>query len=53
MKIKEVKTAFKIADVKFIKGSTKLEFEYLKNLKDENGRPLPQSILTENIARVY
>lgn len=49
----EVKTAFKIADVEFVAGSTKLNFNYLKNLKDENGKVLPQSILTQNVARVY
>ncbi|WP_139452223.1 type II restriction endonuclease [Campylobacter armoricus] len=53
MKISQVKTAFKIADVKFIEGSTKLNFNYLKDLKDENNNSLPQSILTENVARVY
>ena len=53
MKINEVKTAFKIADVQFFKGFTKLNFNYLKNLKDENGKDLPQKILSENVARVY
>ena len=53
MKISEVKTAFKIADVEFVAGSTKLNFNYLKNLKDENDNALPQSILTQNVARVY
>ncbi|TXE79020.1 type II restriction endonuclease [Campylobacter peloridis] len=53
MKISQVKTAFKIADVEFIEGSTKLNFNYLKDLRDENNNPLPQSILTENVARVY
>lgn len=53
MKISQVKTAFKIADVEFVKGSTKLNFNYLKDLKDENNNPLPQSILNENVARVY
>lgn len=53
MKISEVKTAFKIADVEFIEGSTKLNFNYLKSLKDENGKELPQKILRENVARVY
>jgi len=53
MKISEVKTAFKIADVAFVEGSTKLNFNYLKHLKDENNKPLPQSILTQNLARVY
>lgn len=53
MKIEQVKTAFKIADVCFVKGSTKLKFNYLKELKDENGKKLPQKILTENVARVY
>ncbi|WP_276882516.1 type II restriction endonuclease [Campylobacter cuniculorum] len=53
MKISEVKTAFKIADVEFVKGSTRLNFNYLKDLKDEKGKTLPQSILTQNVARVY
>lgn len=53
MKISEVKTAFKIADVQFVEGNTKLNFNYLKNLKDENGKELPQKILRENVARVY
>ncbi|AJC87019.1 type II restriction/modification enzyme [Campylobacter insulaenigrae] len=53
MRISQVKTAFKIADVEFIESSTKLNFNYLKNLKDENNNSLPQSILTENVARVY
>lgn len=53
MKISEVKTVFKIADVEFVAGSTKLNFNYLKELRDENGKALPQSILTQNVARVY
>ncbi len=53
MKIKQVKTAFKIADVEFVSGSTKLNFNYLKDLKDENGKVLSQKILSENVARVY
>lgn len=53
MKISKVKTAFKIADVEYVEGSTRLNFNYLKDLKDENGNALPQKILTENVARVY
>lgn len=53
MRIEQVKTAFKIADVEFVNGSTKLNFNYLKDLKDENGKALPQKILSENVARVY
>ncbi|EJB83365.1 type II restriction endonuclease [Helicobacter pylori Hp H-6] len=53
MHISEVKTAFKIADVEYVKDSTKLNFNYLKNLKDENNQPLSQNILTQNVARVY
>lgn len=49
MKISEVKMAFKIADVEFVAGSTKLNFNYLKELRDENGAILPQSILRDNI----
>ncbi len=36
MHISGVKTAFKIADVEYVKDSTKLNFNYLKDLKDEN-----------------
>jgi len=36
MKITEVNTAFKIADVELVKDSTKLKFKYLEDLKDEN-----------------
>ncbi|MCR4662721.1 MAG: hypothetical protein K5622_02390 [Endomicrobiaceae bacterium] len=53
MKITQVKTAFKIADVEWTKQSPKLTFNYLKVLKDEKGKVLPQSILTQNVARVY
>lgn len=53
MNITEVKTAFKIADVEIIPASAALKFVYLKNLKDECGNVLPQSILAENVARVY
>ncbi|EAJ4502448.1 restriction endonuclease [Campylobacter upsaliensis] len=53
MRIEQVKTAFKIADVEFVSGSTKLNFNYLKDLKDENGKALSQKILSENVARVY
>jgi len=53
MLIKDVKTAFKIADVHFIKNSTKLNFVYLPNIKDENNKPLPKDILTKNYSRVY
>ena len=53
MRIDQVKTAFKICDVKWNGQGTKLTFEYLKDLKDERGNSLPQSILRENLARVY
>ncbi|GAA7920015.1 hypothetical protein HpBT059_14470 [Helicobacter pylori] len=53
MHISEVKTAFKIADVEYVKDSTKLNFNYLKDLKDENNQSLSQNILTQNVARVY
>lgn len=39
--------------MEFVKGSTRLNFNYLKELKDENGKALPQSILMQNVARVY
>lgn len=47
MHISQVKTAFKIADVEYVQNSTKLNFNYLKNIKDENGNPLPKDILTK------
>ena len=53
MKINIVKTAFKIADVGLNPDSKKLNFNYLKDLKDENGKELKHSILRENCARVY
>jgi hypothetical protein len=53
MNIKQVKTSFKIADVEYVENTTKLKFNYLSELKDENGKALPQSVLTENLARVY
>ncbi|GAA8916132.1 hypothetical protein HpEKA44_14720 [Helicobacter pylori] len=53
MHIGKVKTAFKIADVEYVKDSTKLNFNYLKDLKDENNQSLSQNILTQNVARVY
>ncbi|MCQ2919421.1 GIY-YIG nuclease family protein [Helicobacter pylori] len=53
MHISGVKTAFKIADVEYVKDSTKLNFNYLKDLKDENNQSLSQNILTQNVARVH
>ncbi len=53
MNISEVKTAFKIADVEFVENSTKLHFNYLKVITDENGAVLPKDILTKNYSRVY
>ncbi|WP_189394769.1 GIY-YIG nuclease family protein [Helicobacter pylori] len=53
MHISRVKTAFKIADIEYVKDSTKLNFNYLKDLKDENNQSLSQNILTQNVARVY
>ena len=52
MLISEVKTAFKIADVKYY-NSTKLNFVYLKDLVDQEGKSLPNDILTKNYPRVY
>ncbi|BCZ18139.1 Type II restriction endonuclease [Helicobacter sp. NHP19-003] len=53
MHISKVKTAFKIADVELVPHNRRLNFNYLKELKDENHNPLPQSLLTKNVARVY
>ena len=51
MKISEVKTAFKIADVEFVEGQTKLNFKYLNEIKDEHGKILDKKILTQNQKR--
>jgi len=51
MEIKYVTNAFKIADVKRVKG--KLEFNPPKKLQYKNGKELPKSILKKNVARVY
>lgn len=53
MRISEVTTAFKICDVEWDGQGEKLNFKYLNPLYDENGNELPQSILRENLARVY
>ncbi|WP_291935825.1 type II restriction endonuclease [Campylobacter sp.] len=53
MRISDVKTAFKIADVEYINGKTRLKFNYLSTLKDENGVILDSKILIQNVARVY
>jgi len=53
MHIEKVKTAFKIADVEYVKNSTKLNFKYLDKLVDEHKKPLPKDILTKNYSRVY
>ena len=52
MKIKEVKTAFKIMDAKLNDDNT-ISFNYLETIYDENGVELPKTILTTNYARVY
>lgn len=36
MYISEVKIVFKIVDVEYVKDSIKLNFNYFKDLKDEN-----------------
>ena len=47
MKIKEVKTCFKIADVILNKVHLKnhIKFNYLEKLVDENGKKLDKNIL--------
>ena len=53
MYISEVLTAFKIADVELVPNSTKLNFNYLRNIRDENGLLLPNDVLIKNYSRVY
>jgi hypothetical protein len=53
MLISEVHNAFKIADVKENPSSSKLDFNYLNPLIDENGKYLPSNFLNLNVSRVY
>lgn len=55
MNIKEVKTAFKIADVVLNKTHPKnhIKFNYIENLADENGKELDSSILRKRVGFVY
>lgn len=53
MKITDVKTCFKIADVQVQEKTTKLEFNYLDELKDCDGNVIDNKVLSENYARVY
>ncbi len=55
MKISEVKTAFKIADVVLNKKHKKnhIKFNYVENLVDENRRKLNKDILRKRVGFVY
>ncbi|MEK7200594.1 MAG: hypothetical protein AAB672_00480 [Patescibacteria group bacterium] len=55
MKIKEVKTCFKIADVILNKVHLKnhIKFNYLEKLVDENGKKLDKNILRKRVGFVY
>ncbi len=55
MNIKEVKTAFKIADVILNKKHSKnhIKFNYLKEIKDEEGKKLDRAILRKRTGFVY
>jgi len=55
MKIKDVKTAFKIADVVLDKQHKQnhIKINYLPELVDEKGNKLDKSILRDNTGRVY
>ncbi len=55
MKIKDVKTAFKIADVVLDEEHPKnyIKFKYVENLVDENGKKLDKSVLTTRAGFVY
>lgn len=53
MKIKDATNAFKIATVKYT-GTTRLDFIYEDKLISQDGKNIyPQSVLTDNLARVY
>lgn len=55
MKISEVKTAFKVADVVLDKVHPvrKIKFVFLGDLHDENGKKLDKNVLTDNAGRIY
>ena len=55
MKISQVKTCYKIADVVLNTEHAKnyIKFNFLENLKDEKGNPLEQSTLRKRIGFVY
>lgn len=55
MNIKDVKTAFKIADVTLNKEHPKnhIRFNYLKTLKDEHGSKLDNVVLRKRVGFVY
>lgn len=52
MKIKEVKTAFKIMGATLNDDNT-ISFNYLEEIYDENHKLLDNTVLTKNYARVY
>lgn len=55
MNIKDVKTAFKIANVVLDNEHAKnrIKFEYLSEIRDENGDVLSKNVLTDETGRVY
>jgi len=55
MKIKDVKTAFKVADVVLDKEHKvrHIKFVFLNDLVDENDKPLDRKILRDNSGRIY
>lgn len=55
MNIKEVKTAFKVADVVSDKKHQirKIKFLYLDKIHDENGKEMNKDILKDNSGRIY
>lgn len=55
MNIKDVKTAFKVADVVLDKehGTNYIKIDFLSEIIDEKGKKLERSILKDNTGRVY
>ena len=55
MKIKDVKTAFKVADVVLDKQHQfrRIQFVFLNDVTDENGKKISNSILKDNAGRIY
>lgn len=53
MNISKIKTAFKIANVTLTGFSTKLKYNFVNPILDENGKNISQDILTKNVVHTF